>query len=199
MNKYSREQIIEAASHDGICGLDEQLCPISGPVHDWLPGESLFSLIARNHYYRGQQNPAHTIDAFFARWMDGGYRMAAQNLICSYPRVGRAHADQPDLVDELHARSNCWWPQHLRLHRDVLQSEAPLRIWWHAFASRVWAKVLLNGSLMSSRLVAIECPSGMNCSDYLLHFPRYMMLFYVATSRRHLIFLSYKVLGKLCI
>lgn len=64
MSKYSREQIIKTASRDGIGYLDEQLAPISGPVLDWLPGESLFSLIARNHYYRGYQNPAHTIDAF---------------------------------------------------------------------------------------------------------------------------------------
>jgi hypothetical protein len=65
MSKYSREQIIETASNDRFCGLDEQLCPISGPVLNWLPGESLFSLIARNHYYRGHQNPIHTIHAFF--------------------------------------------------------------------------------------------------------------------------------------
>lgn len=42
-----------------------QLLPISGPVLSWLPGESLYSLIARNHYYRGHQVPSHTVHAFF--------------------------------------------------------------------------------------------------------------------------------------
>jgi putative transposase len=32
---------------------------------NWLPGESLYSLIARNHYYRGHQTPSHTVHALF--------------------------------------------------------------------------------------------------------------------------------------
>ena len=55
------------------------------------------------------------------------------------------------------------------------------------FCQQSLSEGTLNGSRMSSRLVTIECPSGMIRSEYLLHFPRYMMLFYGTTSRRHLI------------
>lgn len=43
----------------------KQLAPIEGPVLNWLPGESLYSLIARNHFYRGHMMASHTIQAFF--------------------------------------------------------------------------------------------------------------------------------------
>lgn len=43
----------------------KQLEPIQGPVLDWLPEESLYSLIARNHFYRGHMSPSHTVHAFF--------------------------------------------------------------------------------------------------------------------------------------
>lgn len=64
--KNSREQKLASPAHEEPT--DEaraQLRPLSGPVLNWLPGESLYSLIARNHYYRGHQNPSHTVHAFF--------------------------------------------------------------------------------------------------------------------------------------
>jgi len=62
--KYSRKQ--QLAGLTKATGEDpDQLSPISGPILDWLPGESLYSLIARNHYYRGHQDPLHIVYAFF--------------------------------------------------------------------------------------------------------------------------------------
>jgi hypothetical protein len=43
----------------------KRLPSIHGPVLDWLPGESLYSLISRNHFYRGHMLPSHTVHAFF--------------------------------------------------------------------------------------------------------------------------------------
>ena len=43
---------------------------ISGLVLDWLPGESLYSLIARNHAVRGHIAPMDTINDFFGMSKD---------------------------------------------------------------------------------------------------------------------------------
>lgn len=41
------------------------MAPIKGPILDWLPGESLYSLVARNHQYLGYQRPAEIVKVFF--------------------------------------------------------------------------------------------------------------------------------------
>lgn len=42
-----------------------QLNSIPGAILDWMPGESLYSLMAKNHFYRGHQEHSHTVQAFF--------------------------------------------------------------------------------------------------------------------------------------
>lgn len=58
--KNSNEQVPDPSLDE-----DLQLQPISGPVLGWLPGETLYSLVSRNHFYRGHKEHSHTLEAFF--------------------------------------------------------------------------------------------------------------------------------------
>lgn len=63
MNKYNRKQLDPTNARD--IEKDAQLKPIQGPILNWLTGENLYSLLARNHYYRGHPKPVDTIKVFF--------------------------------------------------------------------------------------------------------------------------------------
>ncbi|MRW90067.1 hypothetical protein GJ699_08740 [Duganella sp. FT80W] len=61
MNKYSQKKMCTEENDRRVAQLD----PIEGLVLDWLPGESLYSLIARNHFLRGMAAPEAVISDFF--------------------------------------------------------------------------------------------------------------------------------------
>lgn len=58
--KNSSEQVRDLTLEEKL-----QLQPISGPVLGWLPGETLYSLVSRNHFFRGHKEHSHTLEAFF--------------------------------------------------------------------------------------------------------------------------------------
>lgn len=59
--KYSQKKV----SEDFAANQAAQLAPIEGIVLAWQEGETIYSLLARNHQIRGAMAASHTIKAFF--------------------------------------------------------------------------------------------------------------------------------------
>nr|WP_260117350.1 TniQ family protein [Pseudoduganella rivuli] len=68
MEKHSREQDLDVAGHEASLdepSIEAHIRKIPGTVLDWLPGESMYSLMARNHRFWGYPRPRETVEVFF--------------------------------------------------------------------------------------------------------------------------------------
>lgn len=81
--KNSREQSSPHPHFD-----DLQLQPIDGPILGWLPNETLFSLISRNHFFRGHIDHSHTLEAFFGSPSGVSHQLGMSELDVLVARTG---------------------------------------------------------------------------------------------------------------
>ncbi|NRR32187.1 TniQ family protein [Oxalobacteraceae bacterium] len=78
----------------------DQLSLVPGPVLDWLPGESLYSLLARNHYFRGHRDPSHTVCAFFGTLTGKSHQKDMTEIDVFVARTGGALGAARQVLEE---------------------------------------------------------------------------------------------------
>lgn len=77
-----------------------KLKPIQGLLLDWLPGESLYSLVARNHMVRGNIKPVDTINEFFGMAKDRCLSEARTELDCLMERTSGSLGSPEEILTE---------------------------------------------------------------------------------------------------
>ncbi len=77
-----------------------RLKPIPGLLLDWLPGESLYSLLARNHAVRGHIKPTDTINDFFGMAKDRCLSEGRTELDCLMERTNGSLGSPEEILNE---------------------------------------------------------------------------------------------------